>query len=85
MSIYHYITRPQLQHLCRTDRQYLNRKLETNCLLNHLLRKPINRLLLTELRCILDSKPVPRRKAEHRNGKVVVYKLSAEVMEKLWK
>ena len=83
MSIIHiYLSTNQVKRLSQCDRDYLRRRLEVNCLLNNLLHKPINRPLLAELRCILDSIPVPRLKTERqcRNSKVRVFKPSGKLI-----
>lgn len=74
MTIIHTVLSPsELQRIRQQDRDYLKRKLETKCVLNNLLNRPVNKPLLAELLCILDRKPIARRKAEQRNSKVMVY------------
>lgn len=76
MAIIHAILTPdETRRLSQRDSTYLKSKLEANCLLNTILNKPINSRLLYELRCILDSKAIPRRKTERheRCSKVRVY------------
>lgn len=77
MSIIHtFIPRSATARLSRTDSDYLRGKLKDNCMLNSLLSRKVNRQLLNELRCVLDNKPVPRRKTKRysRVSKVMVYK-----------
>lgn len=76
MTIIHTVlTAHEVQRLRQADKDYLNRKLEANSLLNTLLHRPVNRALLTELRCILDRQPIPRRKTEQyrKHSKVAVF------------
>lgn len=82
MSIIHTVLTPtELNRICQQDRDYLRRKLEVNCLLNNLLHRPINRPLLAELRCILDSEPIPRQKTERsRTCKVRVYNVEGNLI-----
>ena len=70
-----YLTTSEVKRLSQRDNDYLKGKLEVKCALDNLLQKHINRPLLAELRCILDRKPIPRRKTEQQvvNGKVRVY------------
>ncbi len=82
MSIIHTVlTAPEIDRVCTRDRSYLKRKLHEHCLLNSLLNRPINQPLLAELRCLLDRKPIPRRKVEQyrRNSKVRVFRLGVLV------
>lgn len=77
MSIIHtYISTSEVKRLSLVDRDYLKRRIEVNCMLNNLLHRPINRPLLTELRCVLDKEPIVRQNTEQyiRNSKVNVYK-----------
>ncbi len=77
MSVIHtYLSRADIRQLSQRDNSYLRRQLADNSALGSLLHKTPNKAVLTELQCILDSKPVARRKTEqHRkNGKVSVYK-----------
>lgn len=77
MSIIHtFISRSDTARLSRTDSDYLSRKLKDKCMLNSILNRKVNRPLLNELHCVLDSKPIPRRKTEQhsRCSKVLVYK-----------
>lgn len=76
MSIIHtFIARSETAKLSSRDHSYLERKLKDNCMLNSLLNRKVNRPLLHELRCVMDKKPLPRRKTKHytRVGKVSVY------------
>lgn len=75
MSIIHtFIPKSDTRKISARDQSYLRRKLKDNTLLNKLLNKKVNRELLDELHCILDSKPLPRRKARQymRASKVTV-------------
>ncbi len=71
-----YLSTAELNRLSQRDNDYFRHKLEDNCMLNDLLNKPVNRPLLAELQCVLDRKPITRRKTEQqcRNSKVSVYK-----------
>jgi len=62
MSIIHILSKDEIHRLSKTDREYLKRKIAERSALNELLGKPVNKRLLDELQCILDSKPLPRRK-----------------------
>lgn len=76
MSIIHtYLTRSEVKYLSDKDTDYLKHKLDTNCMLNNLLNRKVNRPLLTELRCILDREPIPRLKTRRysRVSKIRVY------------
>lgn len=76
MSIIHtFIPKSDTARLSRTDGDYLRGKLKDKCMLSSLLNKKVNRPLLTELRCVLDKKPVPRRKTKRysRVSKIRVY------------
>ncbi len=76
MSIIHTVLTPsELDRLSQRDNSYLRQQLTHKTMLNNLLQRPINRPLLSELRCVLDRKPIPRRKTERtdRNSKVKVY------------
>lgn len=76
MSIIHtFIPRSDTAKLSSRDNDYFKSKLKDNCMLNSLLSRKVNRPLLRELRCVLDNKPVPRRKTKHysRVSKVLVY------------
>jgi len=62
MSIIHtYLSSDEIRQLSMSDRDYLKRKLKVNCLLSDILNRAINKPLLDELLCILDSKPIPRQ------------------------
>lgn len=61
MSIRHLLSRAEIGRLTQSDHSYLKRKLREGCLLSELLNKPYNKRLLTELKCILDKKPLPRQ------------------------
>ena len=75
MSIIHtYISSAERQRLSVKDNDYLRQKLDDNCRLNRLLNKPINKVLLAELLCVLDRQPIARRKAEQRSSKVRVFR-----------
>jgi len=75
MSIIHtYISPTERQRLSAKDNSYFKQQLADHTMLNHLLNKPIYKPLLNELRCVLDRQPIARRKAEHRNSKVSVYR-----------
>ena len=77
MSIIHTVISPaQVSRLSQKDNDYFRHRLADNSRLNNLLNKPVNRPLLAELQCILDKKPITRRKTEQhrRNSKVRVYK-----------
>lgn len=76
MSVIHtYLSANQVRRLSQRDNDYLRRRLQLNCMLNSILHRHVNRPLLAELRCVLDSKPIPRRKTEQyrKNSKVRVY------------
>ena len=76
MTIIHtYLSPAEVKRLSQRDNDYFSRKLDDNCMLNNLLNKSINRPLLAELRCVLDNKPLVRRKAEQhdKNSKVKVF------------
>ena len=76
MSIIHtYLSTSEVKRLGQHDRDYLKSKLDVSCMLNNLLHRPINRPLLNELQCVLDSEPITRRKTEQysRASKVKVY------------
>ncbi len=85
MIIHTYITPTERHRLSQSDHDYFRRQLETNTLVNRLMHRPVNEKLLAELLCLLDRKPIARRKTEQRNGKVIVRKVTVEEMEKLWK
>lgn len=74
--IYTYISQAEANRLSQRDNDYFKRKLEDNCLLNNILHRPVNRPLLAELQCILDRKPLARRKTEQyrSNSEVRVFK-----------
>ena len=75
MTIIHtYLSPAEVNRLSQRDNSYLKQKLQVKCALNNLLHKPINRPLLAELRCILDRKPIARRKTEQyrKHSKVSV-------------
>ena len=77
MSVIHtYISTAEVKRLSLRDNSYLRQTLKIGSALNNLLHRPVNRTVLQELQCILDSKPIARRKTEwhQRNGKVSVYK-----------
>ena len=77
MSVIHtYISTSDSKRLSLKDNTYLKQQLTDRTALNQLMHRPINRQLLSELQCILDKKPITRRKTEHheRNGKIRVYK-----------
>ena len=75
MSCIHtYISSAERKQLSAKDNSYFRQKLKEHCLLNELLNKPVHRPLLAELQCLLDRKPIARRKPEQRNSKVYVYK-----------
>ncbi|KKN54534.1 hypothetical protein LCGC14_0591260 [marine sediment metagenome] len=87
MSVIHTVlTRTEVKRIGKVDQTYFRRKLQTNCMLNNLLHRPINRLLLNELICILDSKPIPRRHTEyhHHSSITVIRKVSKKEFERLW-
>lgn len=63
MSIRQLLTSSELTKIRLSDRKYLKRKLSEHSTLNRMLNRPINQTRLHELRCILDSKPLPRQKA----------------------
>lgn len=76
MTVIHTVlTTSQVNRLSQQDNDYFRRKLEDNCLLSRILSKPVNRPLLSELRCVLDRQPIPRRKTERyvRASKVKVF------------
>ncbi len=63
MSIIHTILpRTEVKRLSQKDNDYFRQKLKEHGALNGLLNKSTNKELLDELECILDSKPIPRRK-----------------------
>ena len=63
MSIIHTILpRTEVKRLSQRDNDYFRQKLKEHGALNGLLNKSTNKQLLAELECILDSKPIPRRK-----------------------
>lgn len=75
MAVIHtYLSKTDCQRLSAKDNSYLKRQLEVHSALNKLLGKPIDKPLLAELLCLLDKKPIARRKPEQRNSKVSVYK-----------
>ena len=75
MTIIHtYLSLAECQRLSAKDNSYFKQQLTEHTALNKLLNKPIHKPLLTELRCVLDRKPIARRKTEQRNSKVLVYK-----------
>ena len=77
MSITHAVLSPaQVSRLSQKDNDYFRHKLADHSALNSILNKPVNRPLLAELQCVLDRKPITRRKTEQhrRNSKVSVYK-----------
>ena len=75
MAIIHtYLSRAEYQRLSARDNSYLKQQLEVRSALNKLLNKSINKPLLAELQCLLDRKPIARRKPERRNSEVYVYK-----------
>ena len=75
MTIIHtYISRAECQRLSAKDNDYFRQQLQDHTRLNKLLNKPVNIPLLAELECVLDRKPIARRKAVQRNSKVSVYK-----------
>lgn len=83
MSIIHvYLSTSEVRRLSLTDRDYLNHKLKVKCMLNNLLHRPVNRPLLAELRCVLDSRPLARRKTEQyeRISKVKVYNAKGKLV-----
>ena len=83
MSIIHtYISTAEVRRLSQRDNDYLRQKLVVNSALNNLLHKPIHKSLLAELQCILDSKPIPRRKTERhsRNSEVSVYNADGKLI-----
>jgi len=76
MSIIHtYLSTSEVKRLSQRDNDYLKQKITVNSALNNLLHKTPNKAVLAELQCILDSKPMTRRKTERhqRNSKVSVY------------
>ena len=86
MSVIHTVlTRTEVKHLGKLDRAYFRRKLDTNCMLNNLLHRPINRQLLNELICILNNKPIPRQKTVNPHSSyTIVRKVTDEEFERLW-
>lgn len=77
MSIIHTVlSSAELNRLTQRDNNYFRKRLKDNSMLNNLLNKSINKPLLAELLCVLDRKPIARRKTEqhHRNSKVYVFK-----------
>ena len=83
MSIIHtYLSTSEVKRLSQRDNDYLRQKLKVNGALNNLLDKPVYEALLDELRCVLDSKPIPRRKTEQhrRNSKVSVYNADGKLI-----
>ena len=75
MTIIHtYLSRTEYQLLSVKDNDYFRQQLQDHTMLNKLLNKPINKRLLAELECVLDRKPIARRKVEQKNSKVTVYK-----------
>ena len=75
MTVIHtYLSRAECQRLSSRDSGYFRQQLQDHTMLNKLLNKPINEPLLAELQCILDRKPIARRKTGQRNSKVYVYK-----------
>ena len=83
MSIIHtYLSTGEVKRISKRDNGYLRQKLKVNGALNNLLGKPIYKPLLLELQCILDSKPIPRRKTEQhgRNSKVRVFNADGKLV-----
>ena len=63
MTIIHTILpRTEVNRLSQRDNDYFRQKLKEHGALNNLLNKLTNKELLSELECILDSKPIPRQK-----------------------
>ena len=63
MSIIHtFLPRTETDRLSQKDTDYFKQKLMEHGALNNLLNKSTNKQLLHELKCVLDSKPIPRRK-----------------------
>ena len=63
MSIIHTILpRTEAKRLSQKDNDYFKQKLREHGALNNILNKSTNKQLLAELECVLDSKPIPRRK-----------------------
>ena len=63
MSVIHTILpRTETKRLSQKDNDYFRQKLKEHGTLNNILNKSTNKQLLSELECILDSKPIPRRK-----------------------
>ncbi len=58
----------ELNRLTQRDNNYFRRRLKDNSMLNNLLNKSINKPLLDELLCVLDRKPMARRKTERHSG-----------------
>ncbi|KKN72638.1 hypothetical protein LCGC14_0408800 [marine sediment metagenome] len=87
MSIIHtYLTTNELRQyrLSERDHSYFKQKLDENDWFNRLMSRPVNRILLDELRCLLDRQHIPRREIEHRNGRLFVKVVTPEYMEVLW-
>ena len=83
MSVIHtYLPRLELKHLSLRDNDYLRHKITVTSALNNLLHKPINKTVLSELQCILDSKSIARQKTEQheRNGRVSVYNADGKLI-----
>ena len=63
MSIIHTILpKTETARLSQKDNGYFRQKLQEHGALNNLLSKSTNKELLAELECVLDRKPIPRRK-----------------------
>lgn len=77
MSIIHtYLSPAEVRRLSQRDNGYLRQRMADNSALDNLLHKTPNKAVLAELQCILDSKPITRRKTEQhsRDSRVSVYK-----------
>ena len=63
MSIIHTILpKTETKRLSQKDNNYFRQKLQEHGALNNILNRQTNKELLEELECVLDSKPIPRRK-----------------------
>ena len=84
MSIIHTILpRTETKRLSQKDNNYFRQKLQEHGALNNLLNKSTNKELLSELECVLDGKPVPRRKTVQqymRVSEVKVYNAEGKLI-----
>ena len=83
MSIIHaYLSTDKIKQLSHADREYLKQQLVDNTLLNKLLHRPINKPLLAELQCVLDSKPIARwhTRYDSKNSNVRVFNVEGKLI-----